>query len=255
MFFRLLPLLVLLAPVMAGESLRLLAYNIKHGQGMDGKIDLERSARIIAREKPDLVALQEVDKHCKRSGSVDQAAELGRLLGMEHRFGKFMDFQGGEYGMAVLSKIPIEATHVHALPPGAEPRCALEVVVRPAGWPGTLSLVSVHHDWINEEVRVKQVSALLDRVDKRGHPVILAGDFNAEPGSASLELLKEQSWKMLRKGRADTCPSVEPEFEIDFFFARGLPDFSYEDKVIEEKEASDHRPIAVVISPNEEPGE
>ena len=241
-----------LLPLGAGEPLRLVAYNIKHGQGMDGKIDLERIAKVIAREKPDIVALQEVDQTCKRSGSVDQAAVLGKLLKMEHRFGKFMDFQGGEYGMAVLSRFPIEATNVHKLPLGAEPRCALEIVVKSPNWPGKLSFVGIHNDWTKEEIRVKQISALMKLLEKETYPMILAGDFNAQPKSESLNLIKKEGWEMLRKKRTNTWPSVDPKVEIDFFFAKEFSPYSYEDRVIDERVASDHRPIAVVISPKEE---
>ena len=59
---------------------------------------------VIKRLKPDLVALQEVDQRVRRSGSVDQAAELGKLTGMHHAFGSFFKYDGGNYGMAVLSR-------------------------------------------------------------------------------------------------------------------------------------------------------
>ena len=103
------------------NSLKILSYNIKHGRGMDGKVDLLRIAKVIGSLSPDLVTLQEVDKNCTRSGSVDLTRELAGILKMEGRFGKFMDFQGGEYGMAVLSRVPIISHQVHVLPRGAEP--------------------------------------------------------------------------------------------------------------------------------------
>ena len=87
-------------------SLKILSYNIKHGRGMDGKVDLPRIAKVVRSLSPDLVALQEIDRNCTRSGSIDLTAELGAMLGMEGRFGKFMDYQGGEYGLAVLSVLP-----------------------------------------------------------------------------------------------------------------------------------------------------
>jgi endonuclease/exonuclease/phosphatase family metal-dependent hydrolase len=112
---------LLILPCLATEPLRIVSYNIRHGAGLDGKVDLQRIAKVIAKEKPEVVTLQEVDQECTRSGSVDQAAELGRLLKMEHRFGKFMDFQGGEYGMAVLSRFPIEKTF-----PAVRPRVEID---------------------------------------------------------------------------------------------------------------------------------
>ena len=87
--------------------LRVLTYNIHHAEGVDGKFDLGRIARLIKKEKPDLVAVQEVDVKTRRSDGVDQAAELARLTGMHYFFGKFMDYNGGEYGQMVLSKHPI----------------------------------------------------------------------------------------------------------------------------------------------------
>ena len=94
-------------------SINVVSYNIKHGAGMDGRLDLSRSANVLEALKPDLVALQEIDNTCTRSGGKNQAAELGKALGMHHAFGKFMDFQGGEYGLAVLSRYPILKTVRH----------------------------------------------------------------------------------------------------------------------------------------------
>ena len=80
-----------LAPARAEEgqllTLRVVSYKIKHGRGMDGQVNLERIAAVLRALKPDLVALQEIDNMCTRSGSIDEAAALGKLLGMEHRFG------------------------------------------------------------------------------------------------------------------------------------------------------------------------
>ena len=54
------------------RAVRVLTYNIHHGEGMDGKIDLERIAAVIKRLEPDVVALQEVDVKTTRSQGVDQ---------------------------------------------------------------------------------------------------------------------------------------------------------------------------------------
>ncbi len=251
-FVRLLAAVLTLSIGWAGDEahpLRLLTYNIRHGAGMDGKVDLARTAAVIAGARPDLVALQEVDRICQRSGGVDIAAELGRLLSMEHAFGKFMDFQGGEYGLAVLSRLPIREVVRHPLPTGAEPRCALEVQVRVDALASTLSFVSVHNDWTNEEIRIRQVGALIKALEPRGHPVILAGDFNGEPADGSLKLLTGAGWNVLDKGGRKTFPAPAPEVEIDFFVLRGLPGARFEQRVIDEREASDHRPLEALVFP------
>lgn len=73
----------------AGEvrSLRVLSYNLHHGEGTDGRVDLERIARVIRDSRADLVALQEIDLNTTRTGRVNQAAEYVRLTGLHGKFG------------------------------------------------------------------------------------------------------------------------------------------------------------------------
>ncbi|HEX2167371.1 MAG TPA: endonuclease/exonuclease/phosphatase family protein, partial [Longimicrobiales bacterium] len=103
---------------------RVVSYNIHHARGMDGEVDLERVAAVLRRLDPVVVALQEVDERVERSGGVDQAARLGELLGMHHAFGSFMDYQGGRYGMAILSRCAIRSVDPVRLTEGNEPRIA-----------------------------------------------------------------------------------------------------------------------------------
>ncbi len=83
--------------------IRVLCYNIHHGEGVDKKLDLDRIAKVILSVSPDVVALQEVDRKTKRTNHVDQSSELARLTKMKVVFEKNIDFQGGHYGNAVLS--------------------------------------------------------------------------------------------------------------------------------------------------------
>ena len=156
-------------------TLRVLAYNIHHGAGNDEVLDLERIGRLIRSLDPHLVALQEVDNRTERTGGVDQAAELARLTGMSPAFGKFMDFQGGEYGMAALSSLPIVASHNHRLPEGAEARSALAVRVRLPGDHGELTFAGIHF-YRTEEERLAQARRLLEMLAPEEGPVILAVD-------------------------------------------------------------------------------
>lgn len=227
-----------------------MAYNIKHGRGMDNEVNLKRIANVLRALKPDLIALQEIDHTCTRSGTVDEAAALGKLLGMEHRFGKFMNFQGGQYGLAILSRFPIEKTIRHQLAPGAEPRCALEIVVRPTANGNPLSFLSIHNDWTREDFRVAQVKDLIQGLAEQKHAVILAGDFNAQPDDKSLALLTKAGFSMVaKKGGRKTFPSPAPKVEIDYFMTRGIK-FSKPPtcSVHDERVASDHRPIVMELS-------
>jgi len=230
-------------------QLKVVAYNIKHGRGMDKRVDLERVAAVLKATDADLIALQEVDKQCTRSGKVDIAKELGTKLGMEHRFGHFMDFQGGQYGLAILSRLPVQKSTRHQLPEGAEPRCALEVqVAGPDGLP--LSFVSIHNDWTDDAIRVKQVRALVAALAETKHAVVLAGDFNATREQKSMGIIQDAGWHIAEKqGAADTFPSVTPRTEIDFIAIRGMKWDAIEHRVIDERLASDHRPIEALIRP------
>ena len=229
------------------DSLKILSYNIKHGRGMDDRVDLKRTAEVIRSLSPDLVTLQEVDKNCTRSGSIDLTQELAGILKMEGRFGKFMDFQGGEYGMAVLSKFPIISDQVHVLPRGAEPRCALEVRVNPGKDWGEIRLFGIHHDWTRESLRVTQCKALLKKIGQQTGPVILAGDFNAGRNSQSVRLLVDSGFEILTNDPANTFPADQPKVEIDFIMCKGLSLGRFKHKVVAEKIASDHRPVLVEI--------
>src|SRR5688500_1044104 len=82
------------AVVTEAEPLRVLCYNIHHGEGTDGELELERIARVIRSENPDVAALQEVDQNTQRTGNVDQPAELARLTAMQVVFGKNIGFEG-----------------------------------------------------------------------------------------------------------------------------------------------------------------
>src|SRR5687767_689864 len=88
--------------------IRVMSYNIHHGEGLDGKLDLERIAKLITDAKADIVGLQEVDRGSERTQKRDLPAELAKLTGMTVQFDKNIPNQGGEYGNAVLTKFPIK---------------------------------------------------------------------------------------------------------------------------------------------------
>ncbi len=87
-------------------QLRILTYNVHHCQGTDGKFDYNRIAKIINDLRPDVVALQEVDRKTNRSSGVDQAAVLAELTGLHHAFDRAIDFDSAQYGLAILSRLP-----------------------------------------------------------------------------------------------------------------------------------------------------
>ncbi len=245
-------------PAPDAATLRVLCYNIHYGQGMDGRYDLERLAAVIAAAKPDLVALQEVDVGVRRSGRVHQARRLGELLGMAVRFGPTQHYQGGLYGNAVLSRLPVLDVAIHPLPytePTAErttyPRGAIAVTVRtPGGAP--LRFISTHfqHNLAADRVAEAQAVNALFAADGDTTAAVLAGDTNAEPGSAPMEVLAERWTGPADGADAPSAPADAPRVRIDHILFRpagsGLRLLRTE--VIDEPVASDHRPVLAVFA-------
>jgi endonuclease/exonuclease/phosphatase family metal-dependent hydrolase len=229
-------------------------YNIHHGVGNDGKLDLERIAAVLRDAKPDFVALQEVDLATKRTSGVDQAKELARLTGMNFVYGAAMDYDGGKYGDAVLSKCKIEWWRVVPLPwqPGGkrEPRCA---IITGYTLPNQreLAFITTHLDHTGEPSdRYLQAKAINDAASNL-KTAILAGDFNCEVGSPPMQELTGQElggkWTLVSDADPTlTCPSDTPKEKIDHVFVRPKERWKVtEVKVIDDRIASDHRPVMV----------
>ncbi len=229
----------------AGPRVVVLSYNIRHGNGMDGKIDLARIAAIIKSVSPDIVSLQEVDKTTKRALGVDQAKELGRLTGMESVYCASLPLQGGEYGNAMLTKLPILKTTRLPLP--GEPRSALCVTLE-SNAKTPLTFIATHLD-LSEKQRLASVPLIENLfASDSNSPAILAGDLNAQPGSTTI-LAFSKTWENAtsREGLF-TFPSTTPNEQIDFIFYRPATCWRVvETKVLEEAVASDHRPILAIL--------
>jgi len=233
-------------------SVRLVSYNIKHGLGMDGELDLARVGDLLEGAGAEVVLLQEVDERVERSGGVDQAAALAARLGMEARFGPFMDYQGGRYGLAILSALTVVDAEVIELPEGSrEPRSALVVTLDAGGT--LLRVANAHLDWLADDTRrVAQARALLEALvgDAAGGgaqiPVVLGGDLNDVPGSPTLALL--QGWGAFRwlGPEAPTFPADEPGRTLDHFLIHPVGAASGAAvRVLDEPTVSDHRPVVL----------
>jgi endonuclease/exonuclease/phosphatase family metal-dependent hydrolase len=234
----------------AGTRLRVLTYNIHHGEGADGKFDLERIAKLINSLEPDLVAIQEVDVKTRRSSGVDQAAELARLTRLHPFFARIIDYQGGPYGLMILTRgKPLKmASHPIPYHPNEEPRVLAEARVQLGDDGPEVAFFNTHLDYRTQEMRVKQVERINQLMtDVRPPLVILAGDLNSEPDSPPMrQLLK--SWRDATPADALSYPSDKPVKKIDYVLYRPSPNLKLvESRVIEERVASDHRPVLAVF--------
>ncbi|MCC7174204.1 MAG: endonuclease/exonuclease/phosphatase family protein [Bryobacterales bacterium] len=221
-------------------QVRILSYNIKHCQGMDGKVDVARIAAVIRSVEPDIVALQEVDQIVPRSGGVPQAEELGRLTGLKAIFGRTIDLDGGQYGNAVLTALPVVRWTNHPLP-GSEPRGVIEVQFE------QFQFFATHLDaGRDERPRVESVAAIERPV--KG-PALMAGDLNSVPGSDPIRALSAAGWSIAGEDRnLLTIPSRAPARQLDFILFRPANAFRViQIRVLDEPVASDHRPVFAVL--------
>ncbi len=241
----------------AKPTLRILCYNIHYGQGNDGVYDLERLAEVIKAVKPDLVALQEVDVMVRRSGKVHQASKLGELCGLKTFYGPTQHYEGGLYGNAVLTNLPVLDVLIHPLPYTEAtpelttyPRAAIAVTVTgPDGKP--LRFISTHFQHNVESDRVNQAHAIneLFAADGDEIPTILAGDMNATPDAEPVKVLLTKWQNAIDEAAAPTAPSQNPTSRIDYIFYRSGTHFRVEEtRVIDEPMASDHRPVFAVLT-------
>ncbi len=231
--------------------LRVLSYNIHHSEGVDGKLDLERIANVILSVKPDIVALQEVDRKVKRTGGVDQPAELARLTEMNIVFGANIELQGGHYGNAVLSRFPITQHKNHLLPSIAdgEQRGVIEAEMEMPHSGQTVRLLATHLDYrADERERLASAKVINELIAVHPqHPALLAGDLNATPDSETLQLLHAK-WNRTNENPMATVPVNQPTKQIDFILHRPANRWKVvEVKVLDEAVASDHRAIFAVL--------
>ena len=239
------------------EGIRVMAYNIHHANppSKEGLIDIESIAKVINEAKADLVALQEVDVYTERSGkTLHQAEAIARLTGMQYYFGKAIDYGGGEYGVAILSKFAITNTKTQALPTEAgtkgEPRVLATAEV---SLPGNKKIIfaSTHLDaQRNETNRLLQIKKIGELLAKETLPVIIGGDFNADPSRETITIMDSFLKRTCITDCGFTIPVVRPTKTIDYIAYMPASAFTVkEHTIIQEHYASDHLPVFSVLIP------
>ena len=166
-----------------------MTYNVHSCTGMDGRVSPARIAQVIAYHRPDIVALQELDRARKRTGGDHQAELIAKELAMTFEFQAALSVKEEHYGDAILSRFPMRPLHLGRLPGFSnwkyyEPRGALWVEIDVDG--KKIHVVNAHLSYWHREGLI-QANALLGP-DWMGNPacqnpMILCGDFNALPRS------------------------------------------------------------------------
>lgn len=165
------------------KALRVATWNIRAALSAP----LEEIAAELEAMQTDLVALQEVDVRVRRTGLRNQPVVLAAALGFHHVFAASIKWDGGDYGLAVLSRWPLVDVRRHRLEnPGArgEPRIVLEVTVCAGGRP--LRLFN-HHASVGARYRDTGLAALRALVSPAvGRGVLVLGDFNDGPDATGV---------------------------------------------------------------------
>ena len=250
----------------SGKSITVMTYNIF---GASGNANLDSLATVINAAEPDFVLIQEVDSCTPRSGrNIHQAKELAKKTGMKYCYqvawdrGKDVDDipdvnnRGGGYGDAVLSKYEFSDSVKRVIGPdptvGGQDRAVVFIKVNIEGidlWVGT-----THLDHVKEEKsRIYQANAIKPIVESLDAPFVLGGDFNAEPGTQTIEIMSKYTTFAYRSDKQYTYPSnMFPHYEKrlidyityaprDYFVEKGY-------NVLNTARASDHMPVVAVLS-------
>lgn len=243
-------------------EIRVVSYNIHHGEGTDAKFDLPRIATLLRSVEPHIVALQEVDQRTARSSGVDQPEELARLTGMQVVFGRNIDYQGGGYGTALLTRLPIKAHASHKLPSfySDEQRGVQVVELGDPGEEGLIFLVTHLEYRADDRERMASAEMINSLIAKYGNQrALLAGDLNAVPDSRVMREFARMWTPATAATPANrdasdsasqlfTFPSSQPTKQIDYILYRPADRWEVvEVRVLEEPVASDHRPIMAVL--------
>lgn len=226
----------------AQNTLKLMSYNIKNANGMDNVCNFQRIANVINNTSPDVVAIQEVDSMTNRSGQKYVLGEIAERTQMHGYFAPAIDYDGGKYGIGLLTKqLPLR---LQSLPlPGREEARTL-ILAEFADY-----IYCCTHMSLTEEDRMKSLELVKAFTSSSTKPLFLAGDMNAEPESGFIKEL-QKDFQILSNPKQHTFPAPDPKETIDYIAtlkqnAKGFAVISA--KVINEPMASDHRPILVEL--------
>ncbi|HLK99458.1 MAG TPA: endonuclease/exonuclease/phosphatase family protein [Myxococcaceae bacterium] len=205
------------------DELRVMTFNIQSGvRGLEGVAEVIRQAR------PDIVALQEVDLGSRRASGLDQAAVLAQRTGLTHHAHfRTTDLYGGAYGIALLSRFPVEALAQYPLPVprGAEPRTVAHAVLHVAGREVSVYLTHLIRRPFNADSRLRQSVLIAGLLARDSRPKLLMGDLNDDPGSRPVRLLRRDLTDVFAatgQGPDGTYPlplPFSPALRIDYVLA------------------------------------
>lgn len=240
--------MLLCCSALQAQKLQVLSYNIHIAQDAQNKDQLKPLAEWINSSGAGLIGLQEVDSVCNRSGKVDQLAQLKQLTGMYGVFSRHFAFDGGAYGLGVLSKYPIDSVHYDRISLQSmgkqETRALLTIFVTINK--RSLAFSTVHLDYRDAASRKQQAQELVHTFQQYKMPVILTGDMNAEPKTAAIDVLSSV-FQDCTQDEAFTYPVEKPTKKIDYVFVQKHTVKKIHSAAVLPQTFSDHLPVIASI--------
>lgn len=220
--------------------LKVMTYNIHNGVGLDGARDYKRIADLINNEGPDIVAIQEIDSVTERSDHTFILDSISKLTDMYASFSPAINYEGGSYGVGILSKVKPNSVVRLPLPGREEARTLLIAEF------DDCYFCCTHFSLTDSDRRASAIiiNGLTEMTSK---PVIIAGDFNSTPDDDTIKIL-ESSYTVLNSKSSPTFPADNPAQTIDYILISKNNDINSDAIVINESVISDHRPVIVNIS-------
>ena len=216
-----------------------MTYNIRNAKGMDNKTDYDRTAAVIKNANAHVIALQELDSATKRNDGEDVLKILAKKTGLFAVYGAAIDYQGGKYGVGVLSKQKILNWRTVPLPGKEEQRVLLIAEYKKY-------VIFCTHLSLTDADRITSAAIINKESGNFKKPVYLLGDLNAEPHSNTLSVLKQKF--TLISGEDLTFPAPAPKKCIDYILVSNNRKVKViSKKVLDEPVASDHRPVLVQV--------
>lgn len=242
------------------DTVRVVVYNMHAGKDAGGVDNLQRVVDFVRDAGADIVLLQEVDQGTRRSGGVDQPAVLAQRGGFHVAFGSALDYDGGKYGVATLSRWPITFDTLYRLPVdppqeraggSREPRGMLRADI--ASPYGVMSVFNTHIDASRDDTWRRQEAAVIVStvtVARSTRPLVfLGGDMNSTPESAVQEMVRgaglRDAFAECGRGTGLTFPSDSAVKRIDYLYLTAMARCARAE--VPATQASDHRPLVVDV--------
>jgi endonuclease/exonuclease/phosphatase family metal-dependent hydrolase len=227
----------------AQSTITVLTFNIHHGANSKEHNTIVQIGRLIREYKPDIIALQEVDSVTTRSRGQEHLGQLSRLTSMYPLYGSAIDFQGGKYGTAILSKYPIIASQKMMLPnPDKTEQRILQCAYVELSEDKTIRFCNSHLDHQSPLNRSLQLAFIDKTLENSIQPVIWCGDLNTDPDDPDIEKLLDRWSDAGRDSHTSTL--VGTGARIDYILSLKKSELELvRYRVLNVPKLSDHLPV------------